>query len=253
MIKALIVDDEANNRQMLRVLVERHCPTIEDIDEAADAEEAYRKIDQQKPKLVFLDIRMPGKTGFDLLKMFPKIEFEVIFVTAYDQYAIRAFEFNAIDYIIKPISVPRLVNAVNKVSERIKKNENTEPIFHFVKTLLESNELNQKLPVHHNGKVVIINVSEIASIQVADDRTMITLTNKAHYYSSKDLVRFEKLFEGMLNFLRISKSVIINVHVIKTYTKGDPFLIELSNNQVFEVARRRKAAVLSGLRNDFHF
>lgn len=251
MITALIVDDEENNRQMLRMLLRDYCPAIDTIYEAAETDTAYEQIVRLRPRLVFLDIRLPGKSGFDLLKLFTKIDFEVIFVTAYDQYAIRAFEFNAIDYIIKPISVPRLVSAVDRVIERLRTNTNPELVLHFVKTITDGNELSQKLSVHSNGKVRIIDVSEIASIKVEQDHTTITLVNNSHYYSSKDLVKFESLLQSMPNFVRISKGAIINVFAIKSYSKGDPFVIELKNDELFEVSRRRKSEVLSLVRAQF--
>lgn len=251
MITALIVDDEGSNRQMLQMLLRDHCPVIGTIHEAADIETAYSQIITLRPELVFLDIRLPGKSGFDLLKMFTRIDFEVVFVTAYDRYAIRAFEFNAIDYIIKPISVPRLLNAMDRVVERMKTSTRSELVLHFVKTITDGNELSQKLSVHDKDKVRIIDVSEIASIKTEQDHTTITLVNKARYYSSKDLVKFESLLQGMPNFIRITKSVIVNVFMIKSYSKGEPFVIELKNDEVFEVSRRRKSEVLKHVKAQF--
>lgn len=251
MISALIIDDEGNNRQMLQMLLRDHCPAIDTVYEASDIDTAYEQIVHLRPALVFLDIRLPGKNGFDLLRMFSKIDFEVVFVTAYDQYAIRAFEFNAIDYIIKPISVPRLLSAVDRVIERMRNNDNSEMMLHFVKTIKDSNELSQKLSVHHNGKVRIVNVADIASIQVGHDHTTITLMNKSHFYSSKDLVKFEVLLQGIPNFQKVSKSAIVNVFAIKSYSKGDPFVIELMSDEVFEVSRRRKAEILKNVKMQF--
>ncbi len=103
MITAIIIDDEQHNRNVLQTLLQKHCQDIKVLDEAGNAADAFFKIVEQNPQLVFLDIKMPGKSGFDLLKMFKEINFEVIFVSGFDEYAIHAFEFNALDYILKPI------------------------------------------------------------------------------------------------------------------------------------------------------
>src|SRR5687767_7337571 len=101
MIKAIIVDDEAANRSVLRTLLAKHCAHIQVVDEADNAGMAYLAINKHKPDLLFLDVRMPGKNGFDLLRMYDKIDFEIIFVSAFNEYALSAFDFNAIDYILK--------------------------------------------------------------------------------------------------------------------------------------------------------
>ncbi|MGZ5486577.1 MAG: LytR/AlgR family response regulator transcription factor, partial [Nitrososphaeraceae archaeon] len=102
MISAIIIDDEVHNRNVLKTLLEKYCPMIKVIEECGNAIDAFDKINELKPQLIFLDIKMPGKSGFDLLKMFSGIDFEVIFVSAFNEYAITAFEFNALGYILKP-------------------------------------------------------------------------------------------------------------------------------------------------------
>lgn len=247
MITALIIDDEENNRNVLETLLNKHCSDITVVGEADNAGDAFLKINQYKPRLVFLDINMPQKGGFDLLKMFPKIDFEVIFVTAHDNYALKAFEFNAIDYIVKPIDKSKLIRAVEKATGRIATNYTDDLVLHFVKTLSDKNELLNKFSVHRNGKVFFINVSEISFIETIDGKTKLNLFDNSQYFSSKDIGRFEDVLQNMANFVRINKQVIINVDFIGGYSKGEICIIDMKSGQFFEASRRRKTEILKKL------
>jgi two-component system LytT family response regulator len=249
MIRTLIIDDEEKNRTAIAALVAKHCPELDIVGEAASAEEGYRKIEQLAPHLVLLDVKMPGHSGFALLKRFEQIDFEVIFITAYDRYAIHAFEFNAVDYIMKPVSVTKLQIAVGRALERIKTKNNSELVMHFIQSLSDRDEALQKLSVHHNDRVVFIIVAEICSIESKTDTTTISLQDGKHYYSSKDLVKFEQVLEGNGNFIRINKSVIINIRHIKSYSKSETCTIEMITSQTFDVSKRRKHEILQKLKN----
>lgn len=248
MIPVLIVDDEEHNRNILRTLLTKHSPELTIVDESFSAEDAFQKIKKLSPRIVFLDVKMPGKSGFDLLRMFSEINFEVIFVTAFDKYAIRAFEFNALGYILKPIDLSKLIKVIEKVSEKIRRQPDNEMVLHFVKTLSDTNELINKFSVHHNGKVIFLNVSNIVFIEAKEDHTTLTLFDNTHYYSSKDLAKYDSVLEGTGNFIRINKSVILNTHFIKSYSKGESCLIELKTDHTFEVSRRRKSEILKKLK-----
>lgn len=129
-MKAILVDDEINNRALLSSMLKKHCPEIDLLAEAASVDTAFELINALKPELVFLDVKMPIKNGFDLLRMFEKIDFSVIFITGFDEYAVKAFEFNAVDYILKPIDYSKLINAVKKAE--LKLNTELSNIIHFV-------------------------------------------------------------------------------------------------------------------------
>ena len=134
MITALIIDDEENNRIVIRTVLQKYCPEIRVLGEAEGVEQAFILINQFKPKLVLLDINMKPKDGFDLLKMFSKISFEVIFITAHDNFAMKAFEFNAVDYVMKPIESSKLKLAIDKAKERIVSKQGSNLVMHFIKT-----------------------------------------------------------------------------------------------------------------------
>ncbi len=249
MIPAIIIDDERHNRNVLKTLVHKYCSSVKIIDESDTCEEAFDKITSLKPQLVFLDIKLPGKSGFDLLRMFQKINFEVIFVSAYDEYAINAFEFNALDYILKPIDYLKLTRAVEKAVAKINHIPGNDNMLYFIKTLDEKNDLINKLSLHHNDKVVLVNVPEISFIEAKKDFCEINLLSGQKYMSSKDLKLFSNVLEQTNQFVRINKSVLINILSIKSYSKGEPCIVELKTNNSFEISRRKKSEVLSRLKS----
>jgi two-component system LytT family response regulator len=216
LLTALIVDDEIHNRSVLKTLLETHFPEIHIAGEAENVRTAHEKIEELKPKLLFLDIKMPGKSGFDLLKMFDAIDFDV----------------------------SKLKGVVEKAIAKIKTNQVNENVFHFIKTLEEKNDLINKIPVHHNEKVVLLNVRDLISVEVKDAVCELRLVNGMQYYSSKDLKLFEDMLEKIGDFIRINKSVIINTNHIKAYSKGEICIIEMVSEASFDVSRRKKTEVL---------
>lgn len=240
MITALLVDDELHNLVMLRSLLKENCPQIIILDVAGTVDEAYVKIKALKPQLLFLDIMMPSKSGFDLLRLFDKIEFEVIFVSAFNEFALHAFDFNAIDYILKPIDYTKLVRAVEKASQKILKRAVTDDLVLFIKTIDENDDTVKKLSLHKNDKVHLINIQEIAYIESKSEYTLLAMSNNERYTSSKRLLLFENLLKQFDNFIRINKSVIINTNCLRSYTKGETCILELTTGNCFEVSRRKK-------------
>jgi two-component system LytT family response regulator len=250
MVTALIVDDEKHNIVMLQSLLKENCPDIAILDVAGNAETAYEKISLLKPQLVFLDIKMPNKSGFDLLRLFSEINFEVIFVSAYNEYAITAFEFNALGYILKPIDYVALQKTVTKAISiiRARNSTNNPEIAEFVKTLEDKGDRVNKVSIHHNDKVVLLNVHDFVYIEGKTDFCELNMADKSRYASSKELKKFENLLGEIGSFIRINKSIIVNIDYIKSYTKGDICDITVSTGQVFEVSRRKKTDIISLLK-----
>jgi two-component system, LytTR family, response regulator len=248
-INSIIIDDEAANRNVLANLLERHCPVIEIIGFAGSADDAYRIINELKPDLVFLDIRMPVKSGFDLLKMFSEINFHVIFVTSYDQYAIQAFEFNAIDYILKPIDYVKLIKSVQKVEKSIDQKRDNN-IIHFVHSIDEKSQLIKNISLHQTDKVHVIDLNNICYIQASRNYSEIITENNQKLLSTKTLSDYEELLSGHPNFLRINKSILVNINYIKEYTKGSTCSIIIKNSDMeMEVSRRKKSDIIQFLKS----
>lgn len=248
-ISCLIVDDEHSCRAALKNHLERHCPDIEVMGEASSADEAKEHIARGEPQLVFLDINMPGKSGFDLLRMFSEIDFQVIFVSGFDEYAIQAFDFNAIDYILKPVDHAKLVSAVSRARERIAlKDLQSQNILHFVHSIDEKNELLKKIFMHQNGKVSVLEISDIACIEAARGYCEIYAADGQKYISAKPLKDYETLLAGFSYFIRANKSSMLNVEHIKSYSKGTSCFITLANDKVIEVSRRKKTEILDRIK-----
>lgn len=248
-IRSVIIDDELANRNLLDSLLKKHCLDIEVMGLAESADEGFKLIKEIKPDLVFLDIKMPGKTGFDLLKMFDKINFNVIFVSGFDQYAIQAFEFNAVDYILKPIDYTKLIVAVNKTLERISQ-KNNHNIIHFIHSIDEKSQLIKNISLHVNDKVHVVDLNDICYIQASRNYSEITTENNQKLLSTKTLSDYEELLSRHSHFLRINKSLLININYIKEYSKGSTCIIKIKNSELeMEVSRRKKSDIIQFLKN----
>ncbi|MCW3072237.1 MAG: two component transcriptional regulator, LytTR family [Bacteroidetes bacterium] len=248
-IKSVIIDDEVGNRNLMEGLLKKYCPAIEVAGLAESADEGFELITRTKPEIVFLDIKMPEKTGFDLLKMFEKINFSVIFVSGFDQYAIQAFEFNAVDYILKPIDHTKLIIAVNKTLERIS-TKNNYNIIHFIHSIDEKSQLIKNISLHFNDKVHVIDLDDICYINALKGYCEITTVNNQKIITAKALSDYEELLSPMENFLRLNKSVLINIRHMTNYSKGAVCYVNMKNRaEEIEVSRRKKTEIIRFLKS----
>ncbi len=229
-IRSLIVDDEESCRETLKVFLDEYCHDIEIIGSVDNVEEAYREIIIKKPDLVFLDVSMPPSDGFELLRKFQKFSFEIIFTTAFNQYAIQAIRFSAADYLLKPIDPVELVAAVDRVREKKKKN-------------LDPKELPGKLVLYSDKSYFFVHPDLIIYMEVQSRKIAIFLKDNKKYEVSKSIQEMEDSLDN--NFFRCHKSFIINLNEIKEYVpdKHGGCLI-LTNNKIVPVAERRKEAFL---------
>lgn len=248
-ITALLIDDEQDSRTVLRRLVSKYFPEIEFVGEAASADEGYQMILQEKPKLVFLDIQMPLGSGFNLLAKFTVIPFEIIFVTSYDQYAINAIRFNALDYLLKPVDTKELQNAVDKaIATIVNKADSNTQIINLLHTL-SSNEISERrIAIHSGEKVKMHAVKDILYIEADGRYSVLTMNSDETYMTPRTLKEFEDYLDADPNFIRISKSVIIRINAIKEYSKGYPCFVEILNGKLFEIPRRKKQEILEKFR-----
>ncbi len=250
-IRTLLVDDEKNSREVLTKLLKKRHPAIEIIGEASNVEEAYQLCVRLKPQLVFLDIQMPQANGFNLLKKWEEIPFNVIFVTSFDQYAMTAIKFNALDYLLKPIDLKELEAAVEKVIKNTTATTNQNlQVINLIQSL-ETNPSDKKFAIHSGEKVKIINSTAVQVIKGDGRYCHITLQTGETLTTPKNLKDFEDYFGEKSSFIRISKSHIINASYIKNYFKGEPFIIQMTNDETFEVARRKKPEVLIKLKTNW--
>lgn len=244
-IKSIIIEDEYLNRDLIKKLVNRINPNFEIIGEAENIDSGFDLIKECNPDLVFLDIKMPGGNGFELLKRFEKQNFEVVFITGFDEYALQAFEYNVLDYVLKPIDSQKLKNTLEKVYNRI---SSKLSLVTNLKEILDTYNADctsiAKIPIHYKDKVVLLDISDIISVQTADGYTIFKTKNREEFMSSKQLSSFEFIINNYSNFCRVNKSSYINLNFIKSYTKGLICMITLTNDFVFEVSRRKKTEIL---------
>jgi two-component system LytT family response regulator len=246
MLKAIIVDDELKARENLQILLLDFVKGIEVIALCQNINEAVDAVELHTPDVVFLDIQLQRETGFDLLTKFEQIDFEVIFTTAYTEYAIKAFKFSAIDYLLKPIDIEELKRAVSKVEKRVTHNM-TSRLTQLVQHLKNGSDFRIALPTLDG--LVFLNVQDILYCEASSNYTQI-FTTQDKYVVSKTLKEYDELLSDH-NFFRIHNSYLININSIKKYVKGDGGYVVLNNNISLDVSKRKKEAFLNriGIRN----
>jgi two-component system LytT family response regulator len=244
-MKAIIIDDVLSGREVLKKLVELNCPDVTVVNTLNSIETGLQAIRKDKPDLVFLDIQMPNASGFDLLNQLDKIDFEIIFVTAHDDYAIKAFKYSAVDYLLKPIKVTELIDAVNKARERIEKDHSGDHIKFMLDKVSPSKKvfLNNKILLPTLGGYNIIDIFEIAYCQSESNYTRFHFVDGKNIVVSKTLKEFESiLLENQ--FFRIHRSYIINLNCIAKYNKGKGGEVVMKDGAVLEVSRDKKEEFL---------
>jgi len=246
LLSALIVDDEKNGRENLAGLIQSHCPQIRVVGEARSVEQAIAGIQEHQPQLIFLDIEMPGGNGFQLLEHFKDFPFEVIFVTAYDNYAIRAIRFSASDYILKPINLNELIAAVGKVSLRIRNRSENERIRQLY--LNTMHPANPKIGLPTGERVEFVEVKSIIRCQGESNYTHIYFADRKPLLTAKSLIEFEELL-AEYNFIRVHKTHLVNLNQVTSFTKNDGGVLFLSNGDSVAISRRRKEFTLEQIRN----
>lgn len=240
-MKAIIIDDELSGREVLKKLVELNCPDVTVVNTLNSIETGLMAIREVKPDLVFLDIQMPNASGFDLLNQLDKIDFEIIFVTAHDAYAIKAFKYSAVDYLLKPIKVSELIDAVNKAAERVEKKHPGDNIKFMMDKISPSKKtfLNNKILLPTLGGYNIIEVSDITYCKSESNYTRFNFVDGKNLVVSKTLKEFEPiLLEN--NFFRIHRSYIINLNCIAKYNKGKGGEVVMKDGAILEVSREKK-------------
>jgi two-component system, LytTR family, response regulator len=235
-IRAILVDDEESARDVLQNLLARFCPEVTLIAKCENLEKAVQVIKAEKPDLVFSDIEMPNYAGYEIVNFFDKVDFEIVFVTAYDQYAIHAFEIAAIDYLLKPIDIERLKLAVNRVKQRFNPLEQSQRLSVLGNTL-ETKEI-KKIVVHDRGQQNIISLDDIVAIEALESYCTIHTKDKK-YTASKNLKHFETLLKKTPAFIRVHKSWIINKKYILNYSRSE-LSVSLTSGLVAKVSKYKK-------------
>ncbi len=245
MITATIIDDEPYCCESLATLLERYCPDVKILDICYSAATGLKSISEKKPQILFLDIEMPHTNGFELLEKLPEINFELIFTTSYDQYAIKAIRFSALDYLLKPVDREELQKAVQKVASRM---EHALP--QQIEILLQKMNhptvpLN-RIAIPTVGGLQMIFVDSIISCNADSNYTILLLKNKQKIIASHTLKEIEEMLEDY-SFARVHHSYLVNLNEVEKYIKGEGGYLLMSDGTNVDVSRSRKEILLKKL------
>lgn len=239
MIKAVIVEDEDRSMLMLSSLLTEYCPEITLVGSASNPEDAYILIKKSTPDIVFLDIEMQKGTGFDVLERFDEINFEVIFTTAYEQYALKAIKFCAIDYLLKPIDFIELKAATDKVIRRKQKQTLNSNLEVLMQNYHSKNLHQQKIALSTQEGLLFVPVSDIIYCKSDGPYTIFHLKNNETLMTSKNLKEYEDLLAEH-SFFRVHHSWLINLNEIRKYIRGEGGTLVMSNGDNVDVSKRKK-------------
>lgn len=247
MIRAIIIDDEQHCIDRLAGLLKLHCTqTIHLMNTFQTVSDGLQGIAALQPELVFLDVQLHDETGFDLLKQAGNPSFEVIFTTAYEQYAVKAFRFSAIDYLLKPVDPDDLKQAVRKLREKISKEELSRKMDVLFHNLQNIQGISKKISVPTINGLAFLQVNDIIRCESNVNYTTIHLKEKKKITVAKTLKEFEELL-AEYNFYRVHNSHLINLAYIKNYNKGKGGMVSMADNTEIEVSTRRKEDFLKKL------
>lgn len=244
MLRAIIVDDESDAREKIAFLMQRYCAdTVEVLAQCADGEEALRAIAQYKPDLLFLDVEMPRMTGFDLLRKVGRPEFDVIFTTAYDHYAIKAIKFSAIDYLLKPIDIDQIKEAIARVQEKRAQGDGGARVEQLVENT-RPGAVMSGISIPGKDGFVMVKLEDIIWCEAVNYYTVFHLTGKRELVATRTLKDFEEMLDAS-GFARIHHSHLINLAHLARYIKGAGGQVVMSDGKTLDVSRRKKDELMA--------
>lgn len=253
MIKTILVDDEPRGLNTLKKLLQVYCPELKIVAECDTADSAKEKIELLEPQLVFLDISLPGKTSFDMLAELEHIQFEIIFVTAHNEYTMQAFRYSAVDYLVKPIDEDLLADAVKRAVKRIEAataNTNITALLHNIRKPQSSQEAKLCIPSLKGFRVV--ELKDILYCEASGSYTNFYFVSSNSLCSAKPVYEYEELLSDA-GFIRIHKSFLVNLRHVKEYLRGEGGSVILSNGKELEVSRRKKDIFITRMKEFYKF
>ncbi len=247
-LKAVIVDDEQKSCENLKILLEDFCKGVEVVQMVNSVADAVTAIQKHRPEVIFLDIQMQKETGFDLLKMLPSIDFEIVFVTAYSEYALNAIKFSAIDYLLKPIDIHDLKAAVEKLGKKTSEKLISQKVDILMQNFKSENAENHRLAIPDSDGITFVNVNEIVYCEGSSNYTNFYLQSGKKHVVAKTLKEYEELLLPY-NFFRIHNSYLINLKEVKKYFRGEGGYVQMSNDEKLDVSKRKKESFLKKISN----
>lgn len=245
MLKAIIVDDEPYSCESLATLIERYCPYLKIADTCYSGAQAILSIAEHQPDILFLDIEMPWMNGFELLQQLPAINFDIIFTTSYDQYAIKAIKVSAMDYLLKPIDRDELQAAVQKVMQN-KPVTTTQQIEMLLQKINKPAAAINKIAIPTMGGLQMVAINDIISCASDSNYTILSLKDKQKITASRTLKEIEELLEEH-SFVRVHHSYLVNLNEVNKYVKGEGGYLIMNDNSTIDVSRSKKELLLKKL------
>jgi len=233
-LRTIILDDEPDSVNLLKLQLSQHCPQVEVIATYTNPVKALNNIETLNPDLLFLDIEMPVINGFEILEKIMNTNFSVVFVTAYNQFALKAFRFNALDYLVKPFDTKELIEAVAKAEKRIKPSSNQ---LMQLQKQLQGEPIN-KIAIPSNNGVSFIDFNEIIYVEASNNYSKLVLTEKRSFTISKTLKDVQEVLEER-HFLRVHRQYIVNLNCLKQFNRNDS-IITMNNGDIIPIARNQK-------------
>jgi two-component system LytT family response regulator len=236
MLKAILIDDERQSVELLARELSTHCPQVQVVGKTTSSEEGLRLIQVLQPDLVFLDIEMPRMNGFQVLEKVGEIFFQLIFVTAYNEFAVKAFRFSALDYLLKPVDAIELQQAVQKAA-RLQRVDGRQ--VELLQRQLQHRQVADKLAVPYQNAVIFLNLPEIIYCEADNNYTKVVATENRHYLLGRTLKEVTQVLEDR-NFMRIHREYLINLDQIKKLVKGEGWYLVMSNGDSIPVSRNQR-------------
>jgi two-component system LytT family response regulator len=247
MLRAILVDDEKNALEVLELLLKRHCPQIETIALCDNGVKAINAINKLRPDVVFIDIDMPRKNGFEVLNETANTPYHVIFTTAYDQFAIKAFKYSAIDYLLKPIDATELKTAVDKILQSKGVPFSDSQLSQLAQLLQNNQSAINKIAVPIGEALHFIDTNEVVRCESESNYTRIFLANGKKITLAKTLKEIEESLKGTV-FFRVHQSHLINMNHIKKYVRGENPHLVMTDGSVITISRSKKDAFWDAFR-----
>lgn len=243
-MNAILIDDEEDGRTVLKTLLNKYHPKIKIVAEAINGIDGAEQIRKHQPDFVFLDVDMPLCDGFEMLNTFDTIDFEIVFTTAYNEYAIKAFKYSAFDFLLKPVNLDELNATINRLHNRLTVRKNADPIKDLLQLLKSNQQGIKKIAINSHEGFEIIDVSNIILLEAEGSYTKFYLKNNIQHLSSSGIGEYEDMLDPHV-FIRVHKSFIININEVKKYIKGDGGSVILSNEKEAFLSKRKKESFLS--------
>lgn len=243
MIKAILIDDEMHCLKSMAILLKEYCPDVQVMEQCNDGMAGLDAIDKLKPDLVFLDIEMPHMNGFEMLEQLAEIPFAIIFTTGYDQYAIKAFRFSALDYLLKPIEHKELITAIEKVREQ-RHLPMAEQFQMLLRKINEKEYQFHKIAIPTIDGFELIPAEQVVRCEAADNYTYLYTKNKNKIVACRSLKEMEEQLQEFNFFVRVHHSYLVNLNEVIKYIRGDGGYLVMSDGATINVSRSRKDALM---------